>query len=77
MITLVYDVILGFITLSFFGGCCAYIKVSGGRPAKLRFDEHKNSERHLRPKFNPWVGKGPWRRKWQPTPVFLPGKSYG
>jgi len=23
--------------------------------------------------FNPWVGKMPWRRKWQPTPVFLPG----
>ena len=23
-----------------------------------------------------WVGKVPWRRKWQPTPVFLPGKSY-
>ena len=23
----------------------------------------------------PWVGKIPWRRKWQPTPVFLPGKS--
>ena len=22
-----------------------------------------------------WVGKMPWRRKWQPTPVFLPGKS--
>ena len=28
------------------------------------------------PGFNPWVGKVPWRRKWQPTPVFLPGKSY-
>ena len=27
--------------------------------------------------FNPWVGKIPWRRKWQPTPVFLPGKSQG
>ena len=27
--------------------------------------------------FNPWVGKLPWRKKWQPTPVFLPGKSYG
>ena len=27
-----------------------------------------------RPRFNPWV-KIPWRRKWQPTPVFLPGKS--
>ena len=27
--------------------------------------------------FNPWVGKIPWRRKWWPTPVFLPRKSYG
>ena len=27
--------------------------------------------------FNPWVGKIPWRRKWQPAPVFLPGKSHG
>ena len=25
----------------------------------------------------PGVGKIPWRRKWQPTPVFLPGKSHG
>ena len=25
----------------------------------------------------PWVGKIPWRRKWQPTSVFLPGKSHG
>ena len=24
-----------------------------------------------------WVGKIPWRRKWQTTPVFLPGKSLG
>ena len=28
-------------------------------------------------RFNPWVVKMPWRREWQPTPVFLPGKSYG
>ena len=27
--------------------------------------------------FNPWVGKIPWRRKWQPTPVLLPGKFHG
>ena len=27
--------------------------------------------------FNPWIWKMPWRRKWQPTPVFLPGKSHG
>jgi len=29
-----------------------------------------------RPRFNLWVGKIPQRRKWQPTPVFLPGKSH-
>ena len=27
--------------------------------------------------FNHWIRKIPWRRKWQPTPVFLPRKSYG
>ena len=30
-----------------------------------------------RPGFDPWVGKIPWRRKWQATPVLLPGKSHG
>ena len=25
----------------------------------------------------PWIRKIPWRRKWQPTPVFMPGKSHG
>ena len=28
-----------------------------------------------RPEFDPWVGKIPWRRAWQPIPVFLPGES--
>ena len=27
--------------------------------------------------FNPLVSKASWKRKWQPTPVFLPGKSHG
>ena len=27
-------------------------------------------------RFNPWLGKIPWRRKWQLTPVFLPGESH-
>ena len=27
--------------------------------------------------FSPWVRKIPWRRAWQPTPVFLPGESHG
>ena len=26
--------------------------------------------------FDPWVGKIPWRRAWQPTPVLLPGESH-
>ena len=30
-----------------------------------------------RPGFDPWVGKVPWRKEWQPTPVFLPGESHG
>ena len=30
-----------------------------------------------RPGLDPWVGKIPWRRKWQPTPVLLPGKFCG
>ena len=27
--------------------------------------------------MDPWVGKTPWRRAWQPTPAFLPGESHG
>ena len=27
--------------------------------------------------FNPWTGKIPWKRKWQPIPIFLPGKFHG
>ena len=30
-----------------------------------------------RPGFNSWIRKIPWRREWQPTPVFFPGESQG
>ena len=33
--------------------------------------------RHKRCGFDPWVRKIPWRRKWQPTPVFSPGTFHG
>ena len=33
-----------------------------------------SARRHRRYGFDPWVRKIPWRRKWQPAPVFLPGK---
>ena len=35
----------------------------------------KNHLQYGRPGFNPWVGKIPWKRTWQATPVFLPGES--
>ena len=35
------------------------------------------SRRSKRLRFDTWVGKIPWRRNWQPTSVFLPGKLHG
>ena len=37
----------------------------------------KESACNAGPGFHPWVGHISWRRKWQPAPVFLPGKSHG
>ena len=42
---------------------------SGGKEPTCQWTRHKRS------RFDPWAGKVPWRRAWQPTPVFLPGKS--
>ena len=36
-----------------------------------------NAEDIKRHELDPWMGKIPWRRKWQPIPVFLPGKLPG
>ena len=44
---------------------------SAGQESTCQFRSHR---RHS---FNSWVRKIHWRRKWQPTPVFLPGKSHG
>ena len=46
-----------------FPGC-----ISGKEPAG-------QGRGHKRCGFNLWVKKVPWRRAWQPTPVFLPGES--
>ena len=51
----------------FFGG--------GGLPWWLRWQ--RICPQCGRPGFNPWVGKIPWRRKWQLTPEFLPGEFHG
>ena len=38
-------------------------------------DPTRQGRRYKIHRFNPWVGKIPWRRAWQLTPVFLPGES--
>ena len=43
----------------------------------LRWHSEKSIYQCRRCRFDPWVGKIPWRRKWLPTPVFLPGKFHG
>ena len=36
-----------------------------------------NARKRKIPGFDPWIGKVPWRRAWQPTPVFLPEEVHG
>ena len=45
--------------------------------AWLGFPGKESACRCRRHRFDPWVGKIPWRREWQPTPVFLPEESHG
>ena len=47
-------------------------------PGWLNGKEHAcQRRRQSRHGFDPWLRKMPWRRAWQPTPVFLPGESHG
>jgi len=46
----------------------------GGASGKEPALQCRRPKRH---RFDPWVGKTPRRREWQPTPVFLPGESHG
>ena len=54
--------------------CLSIWGFSGGSAGK---EPACQCRRHRRHGFDPWVGKIPWSRKWQPAPVFLPGKSHG
>jgi len=50
-------------------------------PGKPLLSMHRGKQpvcqcrRHKTHRFDPWVRKIPWRRKWEPIPVFLPGES--
>jgi len=51
------------------------VHLSEGFPGGLSGERiHLQCSRH---RFDPWVEKIPWRRAWQPTPVFLSGESHG
>ena len=60
---------------------CIYFKLDNiyrGLPKWISGKESAcQCRRHRRCGFNPWVRKVPWRRAWQPTPVFLPERSHG
>ena len=54
------------------------IEVSPGFPDGSSGEEPIcQCKRHKTCGFDPWVRKIPWRRAWQPTPVFMPEESYG
>ena len=42
-----------------------------------KIDQCDGFRRCKKQRLDPWVGKIRWRRAWQPTPVFLPGRSHG
>ena len=50
----------------------AHLGFPGGASGKEPVCQYR---RYKRLGFDPWVGEVPWRRAWQPTPVFLPGES--
>ena len=55
------------------GSTPAYSGFPGGSEVRIHLPVQEMCRRH---RFHPWVGKIPWRRKWQPTPVFLPLESH-
>ena len=54
---------------------CGILPDQGSNPCLLKWqvDSLPLGLQSRRCRFDPWVWKMPWRRKWQPTPVFLPG----
>ena len=46
----------------------------GGTSGKEAACQRRRPKKH---RFTPWLGKTPWRKKWHPAPVFLPGGSHG
>ena len=48
-----------------------------GFPGGLEVKNQPANAGDMEHRFDPWVGKIPWRRTWRPAAVFLPGKAHG
>ena len=59
-----------------YGFALNLLSSSGASQVALEVKNPPASAGDLRCRFDPWVGKIPCRRAWQPTPVFLPGESH-
>ena len=61
------------------GDMCDVVTLLQGFPSGSVVKKNPTCQcrRQKRPAFDPWVRKIPWRRERLPTPVFLPGDSYG
>ena len=57
-----------------YGHLMTVLDFPGGASGKEPTCQCRKHKRHM---FSPWVGKIPWRRAWQPMPIFLPGESHG
>ena len=71
LMILKWKIILDFLGGSFWGAVLGFCRWLSGKESTCQ------CRRRRRLKFDPWVGKILWRRKWQPTPVFLLGESHG
>ena len=69
---LVLDVLLSHLGTGFLTPFSAGVGFPGGTSG---YEPTRQCGRPKTQGFCPWVGKTPWRRAWQPTPVFLPGES--
>ena len=69
---LVLDVLLSHLGTGFLTPFSAGVGFPGGTSG---YEPTRQCRRPKTQGFCPWVGKTPWRRAWQPTPVFLPGES--
>ena len=60
-----------------FSGVCVCMLVKGFPGGASGKETACQCRRCKRCRFDLWVWKIPWRRAWQPTPVFLPGEAHG